>query len=164
MQKSISSNSHIQSNTISNKSGYKNDINSTTYNKNISKYRLSGLEESDSMLSIQCSDHKIKQRTGKGNDKGLPSKLDNIERVNGNQETHIVENKEEGINSNYSHQTNIPSTHSLTNKNLAVQFNTSHHVSTINNSKHHCSQRNNNSTRTYNNAGSNKPVRNFDNN
>ena len=93
----------------------------------------------------------------------MSPKLENSERVNGNQNIHIVENKEKDINSNYSHQTNIPSTHSPTYKSIAVQLKTSHHVSTINNNKHHCSPRNNNSTRNYNNTGSNKPVRNVNN-
>ena len=78
-----------------------------------------------------------KTKTGKGNDKVLPPTLDNSERVNINQEAHVVENKEEVINLNYNHQTNIKDIDSLTYKHIAVQYKTSHHiVSTIHNNKH----------------------------
>ena len=66
------------------------------------------LGEEESTSTTQCLDHEIEK------DKDLPPKLENSERVTGNQKIPIDNNKEEDIN--YSHQTNIPSIHSPTYK------------------------------------------------
>ena len=85
--------------------------------------------------------------------------------MNINQETHIIENKEEKINLNYSHQTNIKYTDLLTYKNTVVQYKTSYHIlSTIYINKYYSSQRIDNSTRTCNITGSNNRIAIIDNN
>ena len=71
---------------------------------NINNIYSDCLEEDDSILFIHCSDHDIKKKTGKGNEKDLPPTLDNSERVITTiQETHIVDEKEEDINLDYLH-------------------------------------------------------------
>ena len=91
--------------------------------------------------------------------------MDNSERVNINQKSHIIEKKEKNINIYYSHQNNIQSTNSIIYKNTAVQYKKSHHiVKTIHNNKYHSSQRTHNSTMTYNNASRNNPIVRIDNN
>ena len=106
------------------------------------------LRDGESTSAIQCLDHEI------GIDIDLPPTLEKSERVNGNQKISIGNHKEEDIN--YSHQTNIPSTHSPTYNNIAVQFNTSNQVSAINNNNYQNSPRKNISTRNYNTTGSRK--------
>ena len=93
------------------------------------------LGEGESTSATQCLDHEIEK------DKDLPPKLENSERVTGNQKIPIDNNKEEDIN--YSHQTNILFTHTPIYKHIAVpvQFNTSNQVSTRNNNKHQSSSR-----------------------
>ena len=75
---------------------------------NVNNVFIDFLGEGESTSAIQCLDHEI------GKDKELPRKLENSERGIGNQKIPIGNNKEEGIN--YSHETNIPPTHSPTYK------------------------------------------------
>ena len=61
---------------------------------NINNLYLDCLEEDDSTLFFHCSDHDIKPKTGKINEKYLPPNFRYNERViNTNQETHIVDEK-----------------------------------------------------------------------
>ena len=79
---------------------------------NVNNRYINCLGEGESTSTTQCLDHEIEK------DKDLPPKLENIERVTGNQKIPNGNNKEEDIN--YSHQTNIPFTYTPIYKHIAV--------------------------------------------